>query len=160
MKTFLETNALSPKRPTFLCGGWYHDEIATHLGGGTPGFKTWPVGPCDRIRPDSQHLSLDQWVQEAGVLPCLSRVPLSLACLPFCLSGPMRVVHAVSAGNPKPFAGAWHARIRLPSHSYGSFPSRPEFHPCTFACLFVSARVHVCVWARVCVCLFRQTCKK
>jgi len=28
------------------------------------------------------------------------------------------------------------------------------------AYLFVGARVHVCVWARVCVSLFRHTCTK
>jgi hypothetical protein len=68
MQMFLQANALNPSRPAFLCGGWYHDEIPTHLGGGTPGFKTWPVGPCDRIRPDYQQVSLEQWVQEAGEL--------------------------------------------------------------------------------------------
>lgn len=66
MQMFLQANALNPRMPAFLCGGWYHDEIPTHLGGGTPGFKTWPVGPCDRIRPDYHQLSLEQWVQEAG----------------------------------------------------------------------------------------------
>ena len=25
--------------PAFLCGGWYHDELPAHMGGGTPGFK-------------------------------------------------------------------------------------------------------------------------
>ena len=68
MQTFLQNNALNPKMPTFLCGGWYHDEIPAHLGGGTPGFKTWPVGPCDRIRPEYHQLSLEEWVQEAGAM--------------------------------------------------------------------------------------------
>ena len=68
MQQFLQTNALRPHMPTFLCGGWYHDEVPAHLGGGTPGFKTWPVGPCDRIRPDHHQLSLEQWVEEAGTM--------------------------------------------------------------------------------------------
>ena len=65
MQRFLQANALRPHMPAFLCGGWYHDEIPAEHGGGTPGFKTWPVGPCDRIRPVSQQLSLDRWVEEA-----------------------------------------------------------------------------------------------
>jgi hypothetical protein len=54
MELFLETN-IDPARPMFLCGGWYHDEIPPQQGGGIPGFKTWAVGACDRIRhpPDS-----------------------------------------------------------------------------------------------------------
>ena len=66
MQRFLQANALRPHMPAFLCGGWYHDEIPAEHGGGTPGFKTWPVGPCDRIRPVSQQLSLDRWVEEAA----------------------------------------------------------------------------------------------
>mmetsp|Transcript_9016 Transcript_9016/g.18003 ORF Transcript_9016/g.18003 Transcript_9016/m.18003 type:complete len:791 (-) Transcript_9016:130-2502(-) len=65
MELFLETNALDPARPAFLCGGWYHDEVPAHLGGGIPGFKTWPVGPCDRIRAEEDELSLPVWVEEA-----------------------------------------------------------------------------------------------
>ena len=69
MQSFLEANvARHPRRPAFLCGGWYHDELPAHLGGGIGGFKTWPVGPCDRIRPQQQELSLEQWVAEAGAL--------------------------------------------------------------------------------------------
>lgn len=65
MELFLETNARDPARPAFLCGGWYHDEVPAHLGGGVPGFKTWPVGPCDRIRAEEDEISLPVWVEEA-----------------------------------------------------------------------------------------------
>jgi len=37
---------------------------------------------------------------------------------------------------------------------YRIFPPRPEFHLCTCACLSVSARVYVCVCARVFVCVY------
>lgn len=32
--------------------GWYHDEGAAKYGGGIPGYRTWPVGVCDRIRAE------------------------------------------------------------------------------------------------------------
>jgi len=68
MEEFLDANANRPGRPFFLCGGWYHDEIPAAQGGGTPGYKTWPMGACDRIRSDSDAVSLADWVQEAEAL--------------------------------------------------------------------------------------------
>mmetsp|Transcript_27528 Transcript_27528/g.65124 ORF Transcript_27528/g.65124 Transcript_27528/m.65124 type:complete len:530 (-) Transcript_27528:41-1630(-) len=67
MELFLESN-LDPSRPMFLCGGWYHDELPTDMGGGIPGFKTWAVGACDRIRSEESPPSLAEWISEAEAL--------------------------------------------------------------------------------------------
>uniref|UniRef100_A0A7S4JJE5 DUF2723 domain-containing protein n=1 Tax=Guillardia theta TaxID=55529 RepID=A0A7S4JJE5_GUITH len=66
MATFLQKNAMNPKYPAFLCGGWYHDEIPAEMGGGIPGFRTWNVGPCERIRPASEVVSVSTWIKEAA----------------------------------------------------------------------------------------------
>mmetsp|Transcript_5060 Transcript_5060/g.8114 ORF Transcript_5060/g.8114 Transcript_5060/m.8114 type:complete len:107 (+) Transcript_5060:231-551(+) len=39
----------------------------------------------------------------------------------------------------------------LRTHTEFFSHAHTEFHSYTCACLFVSARVHVCVWARVCI---------
>jgi hypothetical protein len=44
MEQFLRANARDPRRPAFLCGGWYHDEKPAHAGGGTPGHSS-PLSP-------------------------------------------------------------------------------------------------------------------
>lgn len=75
METFLDENAQNASRPVYLCGGWYHDEGAAKYGGGIPGYRTWPVGICDRIRAEGDEPELEEWVREMDNLNYPFRPP-------------------------------------------------------------------------------------
>jgi len=64
--------------------GWYHDEGAAKYGGGIPGYRTWPVGICDRIRAEGLCASMSCMVFSMNVLFVRQLVFRSLAFRFFC----------------------------------------------------------------------------